>query len=79
MAIRILAYECKYCGTIKKTKYACEKHESACFSNPDARNCLLCKHMRGGKSERVCAVSGKRCSTAVSAFCNDFVRSSRDE
>lgn len=79
MAVRVLAYECKYCGALKKTKHICEKHEIACFSNPDAKNCLLCQHMRAGESGRVCAVTGKRCSTATSALCNDFARRAGDE
>lgn len=79
MATRTLAYECKYCGTLKRTKNVCERHELTCFSNPDAKNCVLCVHCRKSESGRVCAVDGKRCSVAVSAHCSDFARRTADE
>lgn len=79
MATRTLAYECKYCGALKKTKTICERHELTCFQNPDAKNCILCVHRTDSKSGRVCAVSGKRCSVAISAGCNDFARRDADE
>lgn len=74
MAVRVLAYECKYCGTLKKTKNNCEKHEVACLSNPDAKNCLLCAHATSDEKGKICGKTGKRCSMAVSANCNDFTR-----
>ena len=74
MATRTLAYECKYCGTLKKNKNICERHELTCFENPEAKNCVLCQHMTTLNGGRVCAVSGKRCSVAVSASCQDFCK-----
>ena len=74
MATRTLAYECQYCGALKRTKLICERHEATCFQNPDARNCVLCEHMRSGARGRVCFVTGKRCSVAVSANCYSFSR-----
>lgn len=75
MATRTLAYECKYCGALKKTKHVCERHELTCFQNPDAKNCMLCIHKTEGPKGRVCAVTGKRCSVAISATCEHFARS----
>ena len=79
MATRTLAYECKYCGALKRTKLICERHELTCFQNPDAKNCVLCANMRNSAEGRVCAVSGKRCSVAVSANCEDFARRESNE
>lgn len=79
MATRTLAYECKYCGALKRTKNVCERHELTCFQNPDAKNCVLCQNMRQGKGGRVCAVTGKRCSVAISANCEYFARREANE
>lgn len=37
MATRVLAYECKYCGTLKKTRALMDRHELACLRNPKAK------------------------------------------
>ena len=74
MATRTLAYECKYCGALKRTKNVCERHELTCFQNPDAKNCIICRHVFTGSGGRVCLVTGKRCSVAVSANCEHFDR-----
>lgn len=79
MATRTLAYECKFCGALKRSKLICERHELTCFQNPDAKNCVLCKNMRNSAEGRVCAVSGKRCSVAVSANCEHFARRESNE
>ncbi len=79
MATRTLAYECKYCGTLKRTKNVCERHELTCFQNPDAKNCILCQHKKDSSSGRVCAITGKRCSVAVSANCEHFIRRTPNE
>ena len=79
MATRTLAYECKYCGALKRTKLICERHELTCFQNPDAKNCVLCKNIRASASGKVCVVTGKRCSVAVSANCDSFVRRDSNE
>lgn len=78
MATRTLAYECKYCGALKRTKTICERHELTCFQNPEARNCVLCAHKKETKQGRSCAVTGKRCSVAVSANCEHFTRRNAD-
>lgn len=72
MATRVLAYECQYCGALKKTKRTCERHEISCLKNPNARNCILCTHSIKEEGETICAKTGKRCSVAVSANCNQF-------
>lgn len=74
MAVRTLAYECRYCGTLKKTRKLCERHELACLKNPDARNCTLCEHIDKHEKPARCGVSGKMCSSAVSAQCTTFKR-----
>ena len=79
MAVRTLAYECKYCGTLKRSKHICERHELTCFQNPDAKNCVRCKHVFKGNAGRVCIVTGKRCSVAVSASCKHFDRRQSNE
>lgn len=74
MATRTLAYECMYCGTLKRSKNICERHEKTCLSNPEAKNCIRCIH--SGKSENglMCKINNKRCSVAVSADCENFTR-----
>ena len=79
MATRTLAYECKFCGALKRTKNVCERHELTCFQNPDAKNCMLCQHMKQTAQGRMCAVNGKRCSVAVSATCESFARRQPNE
>ena len=72
MATRTLAYECKYCGTLKRTKNVCERHELSCLKNPDAKNCIYCEHMKSVEGIKVCAVNGKKCSVAVSSSCTRY-------
>ena len=79
MATRTLAYECKYCGALKRTKNVCERHELTCFQNPDAKNCILCVHRVDSKDGKVCGMTGKRCSVAISANCENFARRQADE
>lgn len=74
MAVRTHAYECNYCGALKRTKVICERHELTCFNNPEAKNCLLCIHITKTSGDRACGVTGKRCSVAISATCEHFVR-----
>lgn len=74
MAYRVLAYQCVYCGALKKTKNICERHEIACLSNPDAKNCILCRHKTTRENKRVCGISGKLCSSGASANCKEFER-----
>ena len=74
MATRTLAYECQYCGTLKRTRNVCERHELTCFQNPDAKNCVLCVNMGESVTGRVCKITNKRCSVAVSATCEHFSR-----
>lgn len=73
MARRVLAYECRYCGAIKKTENICLRHEKACMKNPDARNCILCQHSFKESSTLMCG-KGKVCSQAVSVKCEHFAR-----
>lgn len=74
MATRTLAYECKYCGALKRTKNVCERHELTCLQNEDAKNCVRCEHMTNKANIRICDMTGKRCSVAVSASCEHFSR-----
>lgn len=75
MATRVLAYECRYCGTLKKTRALMDRHELACLRNPNSKNCTLCEHIQNnGEGRAICEVSGKLCSVAISARCEDFKR-----
>lgn len=74
MAIRTLAYECIHCGTLKKSKNICERHEKTCLCNPEAKNCIRCINISKGENGLVCSVTNKRCSVAVSADCEHFIR-----
>lgn len=75
MAKRVLAWECRYCGAIKKSETICERHERTCLKNPDARNCIVCQHsgtnVPGGSLR---CRKGKTCSRATSAKCEYFKR-----
>lgn len=75
MARRVLAYECRYCGTIKKTENICLRHEKACMKNPDARNCICCKHsITNSDTSKLQCQKGKICSQATSVNCEHFTR-----
>lgn len=73
MARRVLAWECRYCGALKKTENICLRHEKACMKNPNPRNCILCKYGRSNDSgmSLICQ-KGKTCSQATSANCEYF-------
>lgn len=75
MPRRILAWECRYCGAIKKSETICNRHEITCLSNPDARNCIVCKHSHtpAPVGPLKCR-KGKICSRATSAKCEHFER-----
>lgn len=84
MARRVFAWQCQYCGTLKRTELIAKRHEAACLHNPDAKNCILCVHSNKEKIEedyemftvtkRVLRCSKRRinCSTAVSVKCEHF-------
>ena len=85
MSRRILAYECQYCGCVKKTKNICIRHEAACKHNPEARNCQFCVHserleqrVKGGGS-LWCPVKQMACSSAISASCQHFISRSKED
>lgn len=79
MATRTLAYECMYCGALKRSRNICERHELTCFQNPNAKNCILCSNRVEVNGCHVCGVTAKRCSVAVSATCEHFVRRTANE
>lgn len=68
MARRVLAWECKYCGALKKSEKICKRHEIGCNKNPDRKNCLDCIHKCGNE----CSKRKIMCSKAVSAYCTDY-------
>lgn len=79
MARRVLAWECRYCGALKKTENICLRHEITCVHNPDAKNCILCIHSNATETgkmrkEKLLCNLGKKCSRAVSAKCENFRR-----
>lgn len=74
MATRTLAYECMYCGTLKRSKNICERHEKTCLSNPEAKNCIRCINSYNSEKGLLCKIDNRRCSVAVSARCESFTR-----
>ena len=85
MAKQILAYECAYCGILKKSRKIAERHERSCFKNPNAVNCMICENRydyketlsedEWGASSRVvhkCKVNDKLCSRSLSGNCTHF-------
>lgn len=72
MATRVLSYECKYCGALKRTLKTCLRHEATCLQNPNAKNCVICENMKVEEGVKICGITGKRCSVAVSAKCKHF-------
>lgn len=75
MARRIIAWECKYCGEIKKNETIALRHEATCIKNPEARNCILCIHsIPNSITGKLFCQKGKTCSRAVSAGCEHFKR-----
>lgn len=81
MARRVLAWECRYCGQIKKTENICMRHEKTCLKNNDAHNCILCERSYYSSLDddklvgtRLMCQEGKKCSQATSADCKYFKR-----
>lgn len=80
MARRVLAYECQYCGAIKKSKNIATRHEESCKQNPNARNCMFCVHHTKleecvpGGGRLWCPLRSMACSSAVGAKCPHFKR-----
>lgn len=74
MARQILAWQCRYCGDVKKTRKIAERHEKTCLKNPEAKNCVLCIHSMNDPytNTLVCSVRKLNCSRAVSADCDQF-------
>jgi hypothetical protein len=94
MPRRVLAWKCKHCGRLytQDKEQAAIKHESACLSNPNAKNCLYCANSyRPYKNastrflpgqhdnDLMCIVRRIKCSKAVSANCVDFKRASESD
>lgn len=76
MARQVLAWQCKFCGTIKKTEAVCLRHEKACTDNPDAKNCMFCKYSYKDTDDNVLKCNKRKiqCTRAVSANCEYFKR-----
>ena len=74
MAKRVLAYECKYCGTLKKSQTIAERHEITCMKGTDPRNCSVCENSFLTQDGLKCR-KGIKCSSAVSAKCEYFRKS----
>lgn len=73
MPRRVIAYQCAYCGVLKKSENICFRHELSCLSNPQAQNCLLCKHQTVDWNDtKKCIVRGCTCTTATSARCSYY-------
>lgn len=75
MAMRILAYECEYCGATKRSKKIIFRHEDTCLQNPNSKNCLWCEYSaRDHDYVWRCTLNSERCRRAMSAKCDMFKR-----
>jgi hypothetical protein len=83
MPKQVLAWQCRYCGSLKKTEKIAVRHEKSCTQNPNPRNCILCQYSYKEKIEDdfligygklICSKRGCDCSKAVSADCPVFKR-----
>lgn len=74
MPKRIFAYECKFCKTIKRSHYICNRHEQTCLKNPESVNCLNCTHMMETGKGAVCALDSKLCNSVKALSCGRFNR-----
>lgn len=82
MARRVLAWECRYCGALKKTENICLRHEKSCLKNPEPKNCILCKYSQVTATDdsmlftktnkSLSCQKGKTCSQATSANCEYY-------
>jgi hypothetical protein len=85
MSRRVLAFECQYCGALKRTKYITDRHETACTKNPEARNCIYCVHSEKRSGEEYgkilrlwCSLRDTSCTSAMGAICQKFKRKPDD-
>lgn len=72
---QVTAWKCEYCGEVKANKQIMENHEKSCLKNPDTINCLICVHRvvpSDLNNRSHCELSGKQCSKATSAKCDQF-------
>lgn len=73
MARRVLAWECRYCGALKKTENICLRHEKSCLKSPKPKNCILCKYSQVLETNKsLSCQKGKTCSQATSANCEYY-------
>ena len=70
MPKRVLAWQCDYCGKLKKTELIARRHEKSCIKNPNRKNCIDCKGFSSGE----CIFRGIRCSSAVSPDCTEYIK-----
>lgn len=71
MARRVLAWQCRYCGALKKSEKICLRHEIGCIKNPNRKNCMDCAY--SDFETHNCTKRGVPCSRAVSAYCEEYV------
>lgn len=79
---RTYGYLCGYCGKIFKSYKIADRHERACLKNPNAKNCVVCKHIikdhtgidKNGNefSKSICGIDKCVCSKSRSADCDYF-------
>ena len=41
----VVAWECRYCGTVVKWKSSMYRHEKQCNQNPQKRSCRTCRYL----------------------------------
>ena len=84
MARHVLAWQCEYCGALKKSHYIAQRHEKSCIKNPNAKNCLICIHSYRDEGEvdstgyLLCGVDDMLCNRARSAICDDFEKEEKE-
>lgn len=70
MARKVFAWQCRYCGALKKNEKIAIRHENSCLKNPDAKNCLLCVHKYTHLDDNSIEDSGMFGMTVSSAWCH---------
>lgn len=87
MPKQITLQQCDYCSKTAKKAETIERHEKVCVSNPEGRNCFLCKHQEYGpwyydrwdggqdaKDAHFCTVNEELCNRNMALSCPDFER-----
>jgi len=90
MSKQVVLQQCDFCRKTAKRVETIEKHEKHCVSNPDGRNCFLCKHQEYGpwdydrwdggydvKDAHFCTYHEVLCDKNMALKCAEFERGQR--